>query len=52
MSAARGVSVAVALAATSAPERACVTGVLRGKPPTQHCALPMQSPRGAGRRLP
>lgn len=52
MSAARGVAVAVALAATSAPQNARITGVLRGELPTQHCALPMQSPRGAGRRLP
>jgi hypothetical protein len=52
MNAARGIAVAVALGATSVPENACTTGVLRGKPPTQHCALLMQSPRGAGRRLP
>lgn len=52
MSAVRGVAVAVALGATSAPENVCFAGVLRAELPTQHCTLPMQSPRGAGRRLP
>lgn len=52
MSAARGIAVAVAVGATSVPEIACVSGVLRGELPTQHCALLVQFPRGAERRLP